>query len=144
MDDPHEVRITNVQVVDVDGDGKNEVLVCNASQNTVIAYSYQGRKVFEPNLSEDSTPEEIQAEIEKLSASNGFGVSSGKKYLSVTQWLLQARATVVDFDGDDQLDIIVSVLGNIMPSDELVGQVILFRKTGDHYERHVLLEDVRE
>lgn len=142
MDDAHEVRITNVQVVDVDGDGKNEVLVCNASQNTVIAYSYQGRKVFEPNLSEDSTPEEIQAEIQKLSESNGFEYQ-WKEILIGDSMVAPARATVIDFDGDDQLDIIVSVLGNIMPSDELVGQVILFRKTGDRYERHVLLKDVR-
>ena len=44
MDDPHEVRITNVQVVDFDGDGMNDVLVCNASQNTVTAYTYEGKK----------------------------------------------------------------------------------------------------
>ena len=142
MDDPHEVRITNVQIIDVDGDGKNEVLVCNASQNTVIAYSYDGKKVFEPNLSEDSTPEEMQAEIQKLSESNGFEYE-WKETLIGDSMVAPAHATVFDVNNDGHLDILVSVLGNIMPSDELVGQVILFLKVEDRYERHVLLKDVR-
>ena len=142
MDDPHEVRITNVQIIDVDGDGKNEVLVCNASQNTVIAYSYEGKKVFEPNLSEDSTPEEMQAEIQKLSESNGFEYE-WKETLIGDSMVAPAHATVFDVNNDGHLDILVSVLGNIMPSDELVGQVILFLKVEDRYERHVLLKDVR-
>ena len=120
MEDPHEVRITNVQIIDVDGDGKNEVLVCNASQNTVIAYSYLGKKAFQPNLSEDSTPEEMQAEIQKLSESNGFEYQ-WKEILIGDSMVAPAHATVFDVNNDGQLDVIVSVLGNIMPSDELVG-----------------------
>ena len=34
-----------------------------------------------------------------------------------------------DINGDGKLDIVVSVLGNIMPSDELIGEVLLFLKT---------------
>ena len=142
MKDSHEVRITNVQIVDVNGDEKNEILVCNAAQNTVIAYSYEGKTVFEPKLTEDSTSEEMQAELQKMAESQGFEYQ-WKETFKGDSMVAPAHATVVDINNDEQPDIIVSVLGNIMPSDELVGEVVLFRKTEDGYQRHVLLTDVR-
>ena len=142
MDDPHEVRITNVQIVDVDGDGKNEILVCNASQNTVIAYSYQGKKPFESKLNEESTPEEILAESQKMAESQGFEYQ-WQETLIGDLVVAPAHATVVDINDDGQRDVVVSVLGNIMPSDELIGEVVLFLKTDEGYERHTLLTDVR-
>ena len=54
-----------------------------------------------------------------------------------------AHATVVDVNQDGHRDVVVSVLGNIMPSDELIGEVLLFLKTDQGYERHTLLKDVR-
>ncbi len=54
-----------------------------------------------------------------------------------------AHATVVDIDKDGDLDVVVSVLGNIFPSDELIGKVVLLRNDGDHFTQKVLLEDVR-
>ncbi len=142
MKDSHEVRITNVQVVDVDGDGKNEVLVCNATQNTVIAYSYQGKKPYESRLDEESTPEQMQEEFKKIAESQGFEYL-WKETLIGDLMLAPAHATVVDLNQDGKLDVIVSVLGDIMPSDELVGEVLLFLKTEDGYERRSLLTDVR-
>ena len=54
-----------------------------------------------------------------------------------------AHATIVDIDQDDDNDLIVSLLGDILPSDELVGGVVLLENEGDHFTRHRLLDDVR-
>ena len=54
-----------------------------------------------------------------------------------------AHATCVDVDGDQDIDCLVSVLGDIYPSDEAVGRIELFRREGDSFSREVLLEDVR-
>ncbi len=142
MDDPHEVRITNVQVVDVDGDGVNDVLVCNASQNTVIAYTYEGKEPIEPDFGEDVSVEELQAQMARSAETNGMEYL-WKETLIGDSMVAPAHATVVDINGDGMLDVVVSVLGNIMPSDELIGEVLLFLKTEEGYDRHVLLSDVR-
>jgi hypothetical protein len=54
-----------------------------------------------------------------------------------------AHATVVDIDGDDDLDIVVSVLGNIEPDDGVIGRVILLEREGDQYRARTILDDVR-
>ncbi|WP_339743634.1 VCBS repeat-containing protein [uncultured Rubinisphaera sp.] len=54
-----------------------------------------------------------------------------------------AHATCVDIDLDNDLDIVVSILGNIYPDDSVVGRVELFEQTDSGFFRHVLLPDVR-
>jgi len=54
-----------------------------------------------------------------------------------------AHATAVDIDNDHDLDIVVSVLGNIFPDDNVIGRVELFEKTEQGYQRHVILKNVR-
>ncbi len=57
--------------------------------------------------------------------------------------LAPAHATIVDLDADGDLDILVSVLGNIFPDDRHVGRVVWLEQTGDEFIPHVLLDDVR-
>ena len=38
-----DVRISNVQIVDIDGDGKMEVLACDAAANQVVVYRNRGK-----------------------------------------------------------------------------------------------------
>ena len=54
-----------------------------------------------------------------------------------------AHATFVDIDGDGDLDCVVAVLGDILPSDAAVGRVELHRRVGSGYVREVLLDNVR-
>lgn len=66
-----------------------------------------------------------------------------KEDLLVRDVAAPAHVTVVDIDADGDLDLIVSVLGNIMPDDNVIGRVELFENRGSEYQRHVILEDVR-
>lgn len=104
--------ITNVQICDLDGDGRNEVLAADALANQILCMKRQ----------DDGSWQETVL-IEDVS--------------------VPAHITVVDIDGDGDLDIIVSVLGNIMPDDGLIGRVELFENRQGQYHRYVLLEDVR-
>jgi hypothetical protein len=54
-----------------------------------------------------------------------------------------SHATVVDIDQDGDNDVVVSLLGDILPSDELIGGVVLLENRGDHFAQIVLLDDVR-
>lgn len=54
-----------------------------------------------------------------------------------------AHATFVDIDGDGDLDCVVAVLGDILPSDAAVGRVELYRRGETGYDREVVLADVR-
>lgn len=105
-------RITNVQVVDLDGDQQNEVLVCDASRNQVLAYS--------------RSPE-----------------GEWRERVLGKQLSAPAHATVVDLDQDGDLDVVVSILGNILPDDGAVGSVVWLERTHDQYVPHTILENVR-
>ena len=55
-----------------------------------------------------------------------------------------AHATIVDMDADGDQDVLVSVLGSLTPSDELIGRVVLLeQQPGMAFARHTLLDDVR-
>jgi hypothetical protein len=104
--------VTNVQVVDLDGDGVDEVLSCDALGHRLIRFD---------RLAEGGWREATL--VDRVS--------------------YPAHATVVDIDADGDQDVIVAVLGDILPSDAVVGQVVLFEKRDDGYRRHLLLDDVR-
>jgi hypothetical protein len=103
--------VTNVQVVDLDGDGATEVLACDALGHRVVRFDRAG--------------------------------SGWKEATLVDLVSYPAHVTVVDIDGDGDRDVVVASLGDIMPSDAVIGRVLLFEKRDDGYERHVLLDDVR-
>ena len=104
--------ITNVQVVDVDGDGVTEVLACDDLGHRVIRFD--------------------------RGADGGWRPST-----LVGDVAFPAHVTVVDIDRDGDQDVVVSGLGDILPSDGVVGRVVLFERDGEGYRRHVLLDDVR-
>lgn len=105
-------RITNVQIVDLDADQRNEILVCDGAQNAVFLYRQNTAGAWEEML-----------------VANGLRVP--------------AHATPADVDADGDQDIVVAVLGDSLPSDELVGQVVLLEKTESGFQKHILLDDVR-
>jgi hypothetical protein len=54
-----------------------------------------------------------------------------------------ARAEVVDLDGDGLSDLVVAALGEMRPTDDLVGSVVWFRRTGPAaFEPITLAEDL--
>ena len=134
----HEIRITNVQVIDIDGDGTQDVLVCDASKNTVTAYHYRGTEEIDIQKELETNPDALNDVL-----SNKTVRYKWDQTLIGDKLIAPAHATVVDVDQDGDLDIVVSTLGDLMPSDELVGTVTLFEKVDEGYQRRVLLRDVR-
>jgi hypothetical protein len=104
--------ITNVQILDFDRDGQNDILACDARGSRVLLLKRQ----------QDG---------------------SWRESTLIADVAAPAHATVADVDRDGDLDVIVSVLGNIMPDDGVIGRVELFERRGDEFVRHVILDDVR-
>ena len=105
-------RITNVQITDLDNDGLQDVLACDALHNQVLWFRQSPRE----NWTEHVLAEDLAA---------------------------PAHATIVDLDNDGDLDVLVSVLGNIFPDDSHTGRVIWLEHVGDDFIPHVVLDDVR-
>jgi hypothetical protein len=107
------VRITNIQIVDFDGDGINDLIVCDAARNSVLWYRQDPLGTW----TEEVLADELKA---------------------------PAHATVVDIDQDGDRDVVVAVLGDLFPSDKLIGSVVLLERQSDgSFSRHILLDDVR-
>lgn len=105
-------QITNVQIVDFNRDGVNDLLVCDALGSRVLL------------VERDNDGSWIESTL-------------------VADVAAPAHATVVDIDQDNDNDLIVSVLGNIMPDDHVIGRVELFENIDGEFRRHVILDDVR-
>ena len=105
--------ITNVQIIDVDDDGRAEVVACDPLIEGVVAYETQP----------DGTRE--------------------RRVLVRDLGGPPAHATAADVDGDGDTDLVVSMLGNLFPDDERVGSVLVLERDGDGYRRHEVLSDVR-
>jgi hypothetical protein len=116
----HLPMYTHVQVVDLDGDGVEEILACDALGHRLVRF-------------------------DRRSDAAAFGPAGGVwEATTVAEDLhVPAHATVVDIDGDGDLDIVVAILGDILPSDADVGRVELLERTESGYERRVLLDNVR-
>ncbi len=104
--------ITNLQILDYDGDGSNEIITCDASKNSISLFSYSSDRTW-------------------------------KEQVIISDVAVPAHATPLDIDQDGDLDIIVSILGNIMPDDGIIGRVELFEKKENEFVRHVILDHVR-
>jgi hypothetical protein len=105
-------EITNVQIADLDGDGRNEILACDSGRSCLIQLTFNPAGQWQEQIL-----------IKDLSA--------------------PAHVTVVDIDRDGDQDLIISILGNLLPDDSVIGRVELYERKDGSYVRHVLLDDVR-
>ena len=105
-------NITNVQIIDFDGDGKNDILACDTSQSVVSLFTSNANGDWDEKVLAHNIP-------------------------------APAHVTVVDLDKDGDLDFLVSVLGNLLPDDKVIGRIELYENKGETFLRHVILENVR-
>lgn len=105
-------RITHVRIVDLDQDGRMDILACDAQQKRVYWYRQVGWRQWE-----------------EIPLGPELNVPAG--------------LTVVDLDGDGDLDLVVAVLGSVLPSDERIGQVVWLENRGKTFVPHVLLDHLR-
>jgi hypothetical protein len=105
-------RITHVRIVDLDQDGRIDILASDAQHKQVYWYRQTGWRQWE-----------------EIPLGPELNVPAG--------------LTVVDLDGDGDLDVVVAVLGNVLPSDERIGQVVWLENRGGSFVAHVILDHVR-
>ena len=111
----HSPRVTNVQVIDFDEDGRPDIVCCDAVRNRVIWYQ-----------------QTTEGQWRERMLADGYDLAA------------PAHATVVDLDRDGDRDVVVSLLGSVWPTDERVGRVVWLENDGDwRFTPRVILNDVR-
>src|SRR5439155_11979597 len=106
--------ITNLQIVDLDGDGLPDVIACDARRNRVIWYRQAPRGHWTEHVLGDR---DLPA---------------------------PCHACVADLNGDGKPDIVVAVLGSVWPTNDRVGQVVWLENRGSAgFKTHVILDDLR-
>ncbi len=106
--------IANVQVADLDRDGIPDVIACDARRACVIWYRQAPVGQWEERILGDA---DLPA---------------------------PCHATVVDLDGDGDLDVVVAVLGSVWPTNDRIGRVAWLENRGkNNFATHTLLDDLR-
>ncbi len=110
-DDP---KLTHVLVFDLDRDGQQDVIACDAARNLVVWYRRNGSEWQERSL---TSAHEVAA---------------------------PAHATPVDLDADGDHDLVIAGLGSVWPTDGPEGAVVWLENDGQQqFTTRVLLRDVR-
>jgi len=106
--------ITHVQVVDLDGDGKQDVLACDVRLGRVVLLE------------------------------QGAGGKWNERMLGDRDLDAPCHTEVIDLDQDSDQDILVAVLGSVIATDDFVGRAVWLENDGHgEFTTHVLLDDVR-
>ena len=108
-------RVTNLAIADLNQDGKNDLLVCDAVRNTVwwAQRKTNGSWTREPLVPENSIPAPCHVEL-------------------------------TDIDSDGDMDVVVAVLQSVWPTDVRLGQVVALINDGEcNFERLLIAEDLR-
>jgi len=105
--------ITHVTAVDLDRDGRADILFCDAKLNAVVWLRQTAPGVFaEPQILVGALP----------------GV---------------AHVEAVDFDGDGDLDLLVACMGEIFPNNDKIGAVVIAEGDGrGGFTKHVVAERI--
>ena len=106
-------RITNVRVVDLDKDGRDDVLVCDAAMNRVYWY----RRLADGKWDEIPLGEEVNRP-----AVRDAGATSTATAISIWSWRFSA---------------------DVLPTDDFVGQVVWMENRDGKFVNRVLLDRVR-
>jgi hypothetical protein len=106
--------ITHVQIVDLDGDGKQDVLACDSRLGRVVLLTQSAAGQWSEQLLGDR---DLDA---------------------------PCHTTVIDLDQDGDQDILVAILGSVIATDDHVGRAVWLENDGQgEFSTHVLLDDVR-
>ncbi len=153
-------RITNVQILDFDKDGLNDILVCDGARNSVILYRQTRPGVFEEkvlgtnlqvpahasvvDINQDGKPDVAVAVLGRVFPSDelvGSVVVLENKgdWHFVPHLILEDVRRVADvqpgdFNGDGKMDLAVAVFGYAR------GEVLWLENKGNwHFQQHQLL-----
>lgn len=104
--------ITQVTAVDLDRDGRMDILACDARANTVVWLRQSATGAWTETVLADGIAGPVHVEA-------------------------------VDMDGDGDLDLLVASIGQVFPSNDQIGAVVILENDGrQHFTKHVVLEHV--
>ena len=104
---------THVTIADLDHDGLNDILFCDAKLNAVLWLRQTAPGVF-------AAPQVLMAGLPGA-----------------------VHVEAVDFDGDGDLDLLVACMGEIFPNNDKIGSVVILENDGHGvFTKHVVAEHI--
>lgn len=101
--------------------------------------------ILSVDLDQDSLLDVIVCDVQndKIGWIRQEPLGTFKEYVLAKDVLAPSHAQAIDFDSDGDLDLIISLLGMLLPNNDKIGSIVILENDGqESFTRHIIIEKI--